>query len=145
MVSRHRWRITPTVQLYPLWFNYTIAHRFKHGWIFPQLYMDGKGSFVHNCDSISLINNTLVQSLALYWRHYNAVIMGAIASQINSLTVVYSIVYSDADQRKHQSSASLAFVREIHRRPANSPHKRPVTRKMFPFDEVIMCNRYTNH
>ena len=43
--------------------------------------------------------------------------MGAIASQITSLTIVYSIVYSDADQRKHQSSASLAFVRGIHRGP----------------------------
>ena len=41
--------------------------------------------------------------------------MGAIASQITSLTIVYSTVYSDADQRKHQSSASLAFVRGIHR------------------------------
>ena len=36
--------------------------------------------------------------------------MGAIASQITSLTIVYSTVYSDADQRKHHSSASLAFV-----------------------------------
>ena len=43
--------------------------------------------------------------------HYNDVIMGAIASQITSLTIVYSIVYSDADQRKHQISSSLAFVR----------------------------------
>ena len=41
--------------------------------------------------------------------------MGAMASQIISLTIVYSTVYSSADQRKHQSSASLAFVREIHR------------------------------
>ena len=41
--------------------------------------------------------------------------MGAIASQITSFTTVYSIVYSDADQRKHQSSASLALVWEIHR------------------------------
>ena len=64
--------------------------------------------------------------------------MGAIASQITSLTIVYSAVYSDADQRKHQSSASLAFVRGIHRGPVNSPHKWPVTRKMFPFDDVIM-------
>ena len=43
-----------------------------------------------------------------------------------------------AHQRKHQSSASLAFVRGSHRRPVNSPHKWPVTRKMFPFDDVIM-------
>ena len=70
--------------------------------------------------------------------HYNDVIMGAIASQITSLPIVYSIVYSDADQRKHQSSASLAFVWGIHRGPVNSPHKWPVMRKMFPFDDVIM-------
>ena len=40
--------------------------------------------------------------------------------------------------RKHQNSASLAFVRGIHREPVNSPHKWPVTRKTFPFDDVIM-------
>ena len=71
--------------------------------------------------------------------HYNDVIMGAIVSQITSLTIVNSEVYSSVDQRKHQSSASLAFVRGIHRRPLNSPHKWPVTRKMYPFDDVIMC------
>ena len=64
--------------------------------------------------------------------------MGAIASQITSLTIVYSTVNSGADQSKHQSSASLAFVWGIHRGPVNSPHKWPVTRKMFPFDDVIM-------
>ena len=64
--------------------------------------------------------------------------MGTMASQITSLTIVYSIVYSGADQRKHQSSVSLAFVRGIHRGPVNSPHKLPVMRKMFPFDDVIM-------
>ena len=64
--------------------------------------------------------------------------MGAIVSEIISLTIVYSNVYSDEDQRKHQSSASLAFVRGIHRSPVNSPHKWSVTRKMFPFDDVIM-------
>ena len=64
--------------------------------------------------------------------------MDAIASQITSLTIVYSIVYSDADQTKHERTASLAFVRRIHRGPVNSPHKWPVTRKMFPFDDVIM-------
>ena len=64
--------------------------------------------------------------------------MGTIASQITSLTIVYSTVYSDADQRKHQSSASLAFVWGIHREPVNSPHKWPVTRNLFPFDDVIM-------
>ena len=70
--------------------------------------------------------------------HYDDVIMMAIASQITSLTIVYSAVYSGPHQRKHQSSASLAFVQGIHRGPVNSPHKWPVTRKMFPFDDVIM-------
>ena len=64
--------------------------------------------------------------------------MGMMASQITSLTIVYLSIYSGADQRKHQSSASLAFVWGIHRWPVNSPHKWPVTRKMFPFDDVIM-------
>ena len=70
--------------------------------------------------------------------HYSDAIMGAMASQITSLTIVYSTVYSGADQRKHQSSSSLTFVRGIHRWPVNSPHKWTVTRKMFPFDDIIM-------
>ena len=70
--------------------------------------------------------------------------MGAIASQITSLTIVYSTFYSGADQSKHQSSVSLAFVWGIHRGPVNSPHKWPVTRKMFPFDDVIMCRDKNN-
>ena len=76
--------------------------------------------------------------------HYDDVIMGAIASQITCLTIVYSTVYSGADQRKHQSSASLAYVRGINWGPVNSPHKWPVTRKMFPFDDVIMNLFYFN-
>ena len=64
--------------------------------------------------------------------------MSLMASQITSLTIVHSTVYSGTDQRKHQSSASLAFVRGIYRWPVNFPHKGPVTRKMFPFDDVIM-------
>ena len=67
--------------------------------------------------------------------------MGAMASQITSLTIVYSTVRSGPDQRKHQGPASLAFVWGIHRRPVNSPHKWPVTRKIFPFDDVIMTER----
>ena len=78
------------------------------------------------------------QQLAKHRIHYSDVIMGAMASQITSLTIVCSTIYSGADQRKHQSSASLAFVRWIHRWPVNSPHKWPVTRKMFPFDDVII-------
>ena len=66
------------------------------------------------------------------------VIMNTVASQITSISIAYSIVCSCADQRKHQGSASLAFFREIHRWPVNSPHKRLVTRKMFPLNDVIM-------
>ena len=51
--------------------------------------------------------------------HYSDIIMGMMASEITSLMIVYSTVYSDADQRKHQSFASLAFVRGIHRWPEN--------------------------
>ena len=70
--------------------------------------------------------------------HYNDVIIGAMASQFSSLAIVYPRVYSSADQRKYQRSASLAFVRGINRWPVNSPHKWPVTRKTFPFDDVII-------
>ena len=64
--------------------------------------------------------------------------MSTMASQITSLTIVYFAFYSGADQRKHQSSTALAFVWGIHWSPVNSLHKGPVTRKMFPFDDVIM-------
>ena len=76
--------------------------------------------------------------------HYNDVIMSLIASQITSLTIVCSTGYSGADQRKHQS-AWLAFVLGIHWWPMNSPHKGPVTRKMFPSDNVIMeiCHKWS--
>ena len=70
--------------------------------------------------------------------HYSAVIMSAMASQITGVSIVYSTLCSGADQRKHQSSASLAFVRGILRWPVNFLHKGPVTRKMFPCYDVIM-------
>ena len=101
-------------------------------------------SWGRDCISLSQITAnhlTIAQpsiSLRVPDLHYIDVIMDSIASQITSLTIVYSAVYSGADQRKHQSSVSLAFVRGIHRGPVNSPHKWPVTRNMFPFDDVIM-------
>ena len=82
--------------------------------------------------------------------HYSDVMLSAMASQITSLTIVYSTVNSGANQRKHQSSASLAFVKGIHQWLVNSPHKWPVTRKMFLVDDDIVhsncnsiCNRYS--
>ena len=121
------------------------------------------------------------------WLKYTWLIMSAMASQITSLTIVYSSVYSDANQSKHQSSASLLYGvgggwgwvggwggggggggwggwvggwgvggwgdgwggggwvgggGGMHRWPVNSPHKGPVTRKLYPFDDVIMLNNH---
>ena len=64
--------------------------------------------------------------------------MRAMGSQITGVVIVYCTVCSGVDQRKHQISASLTFVRGIHQWPMNSPHKGPITRKMLPFDYVIM-------
>ena len=86
----------------------------------------------------NFINKNIIYSSSLRteelsaYNHYNDVMMSAMASQITSLTIVYSTVYSGADERKHQSSASLAFGRGI---PCTIG---PVPRKMFPFDDVIM-------
>ena len=95
-------------------------------------------SYIHSFSMGRIKQSRLIPMYHARFIHYDDVIMSAIASQITSLTIVYSIVYSDADQRKHQSSASLAFVQGIHRGPVNSPHKWPVTRKMLSFDDVIM-------
>ena len=70
--------------------------------------------------------------------HWSDVIMSSMAPQITSVSIACWTVCSGADQRKHQSSASPAFVRGIHRWPVDSPHKGPVTWKMFPFDDVTM-------
>ena len=74
---------------------------------------------------------TMQQYMSGTMYHYCDVIMGAMASKISSLTSVYTTVYSGANQRKPQSSASLAFMRGIHRWPVNSPPKGPVTRIFF--------------
>ena len=73
-----------------------------------------------------------------YYEHYNDVIMSAMASRFTDVSIVCSNFCSREDQRKHQSLASLAFVSRFHRWPVDSPRKRLVTRKMFPFDGVIM-------
>ena len=77
--------------------------------------------------------------------HYSDVIMSAIASQITSVSIVYSTVCSGADQIKHRSSASLAFVRGSHRWPVNSSQNWPVTRKMLPFNDVIMTSEISDN
>ena len=69
---------------------------------------------------------------------YSDVIMSAMASQITSVSIAWSTVCLGVDQRKHQSSTSLAFARGIHGWSVVSHHEGPVTRRMFPFDDVIM-------
>ena len=76
--------------------------------------------------------------------HCSDVIMSMMVSQITGVSIVNSTVYSDVDQGKQQSSASLAFVRGIHHWPVKSPHKGPVTRKMLPFHDVIMNRSWNN-
>ena len=74
----------------------------------------------------------LIEDVSTYSKiHCSDVMMSTMSSQITSLTLVYSTVYSGADQRKQQSSAPLAFVQGIHRSPVNFPHKRPVMRIYF--------------
>ena len=79
-----------------------------------------------------------IRCLRMLWQlHHNE---RALTSQITGVPLVCSTVYPGADQRTHQRFASLAFVRGSHRRPVDFPHKGPVTRKMFPFDDVIMVS-----
>ena len=78
--------------------------------------------------------------LSLLWRHNGR--DGASNHQPHDY---WLNLYSGKDQRKHQSAASLAFVRGIHRWPVNSPHKDPVTRKMFLVYDVIIVRIYHIH
>ena len=90
-------------------------------------------TFIHYNDVIMSTLTSKITSLTIVYSTVNSgaddVIMSTLTSKITSLTIVYSTVNSGADQRKHQSSASLTFVRGIYQWPANSPHKLPVTRE----------------
>ena len=113
--------------------------KFQLEW-FPRLIVHTTtfNSPMHAHTILSSSKNAMNRLWHQFHDHYCDAIMGTVESLITSLTIVYTAVYSDADQSKHQSSVSLAFVWGIHRGPVNSPHKWPVTRKMFPFDDVIM-------
>ena len=92
-----------------------------------------------NCNRGVRMNNSYSHVCYQNILHYSDVIKGAMASQITGVSIACSTVCSGADQRKYQSSSSLAFVKAIHRRPVDSPHKGPVRRKMLSFDDVIMA------
>ena len=117
----------------------TKRKRSRHSWRMrnPQFYVSGKMPipYGHNELFTYMVNNARLWCFSIRWQttghhpgghycdycycalcisyYYNNAIMGAMASQITSLTIVYSVVYSCVDQRKHQSSASLAFDRRI--------------------------------
>ena len=84
-------------------------------WVIRPIHLHGCDYFSMPCFPHPLLFNLILILILIHPSHYIDVIMTTIASQITSLTVVYSIVYSDADQRKHQSSASLASVWGSHR------------------------------
>ena len=98
---------------------------------------------------LSVLNFLIASKFENRLDHCSDVIISTVPSQITSVSFVFSTVCSGTDQGKHRSSASLAFVRGIHRWPVNSPHKGPVTRKMFSFDDVIIwystSNSITNY
>ena len=73
-------------------------------------------------------------STVLLTNHYSEIIISTMTSQVTGV----SAICSTADQRKYESTVSLAFVRRIHWWPVDSPHKGPVMQKMFPFDDVLM-------
>ena len=75
----------------------------------------------------------------IFCDHYSDVIMSVTASPISSVSIVCSTVCSGANQRNHQSSASLAFERGIHRWPENYPHIGHVA-IVYSFDNVIMIS-----
>ena len=101
--------------------------------------------YLNRCRPNSLTNiwitrpRCVISILTSIFSHNNDVIMGTMASQITNLTIIYSTVDSARDERKHQSSALLAFVMGIHRWPVNSPHKGPVTRKIFHLMTSSWC------
>ena len=78
----------------------------------------------------------IVPMVTWYWDcqlilHYCDVIMTGMSSQTTSLKIVYSTIYSGADQRKHQSFVSLTFLWGIHQWLVNSAHKGLVMQKCF--------------
>ena len=114
----------------------------KRGWIKKGYIFRSEGHLVYSAinlyynDGLTELNLVLDKTStnqALQWRHN-----GGDGVSNHRCVGVCSTVCSSAYQRKHQRSASLAYVRGIHRWSVNSPHKGPVTWKMFPFDDVII-------
>ena len=79
-----------------------------------------------------------LQSSIFYTRvHYSDVIKGAMTSH-HPHDCLLNRLFRRRTTNTPKLYTSLAFVRGIHRWPVNSPHKWPVTRNIFPFDDVII-------
>ena len=91
------------------------------------------------------INSSLRQYIHYTCSHYSDVIMSMMASHTTGILVVYWNVCSGADKKNTKAPRHLAFVRGIHRWTVSTPHQGPVTRKMFPFDNVIMYTTWWAH
>ena len=123
-----------------------LQHSWTHFWYWCVIYVQIVFKWCHKASRRKfnhgkISKNTVSKILCnVKFITYNDIMMSMMASQITRLTIVYSNVFSRTDERKHQSSASLTFVRGIQWWAVNSPHKGPVTQKIFPFDDVIVCN-----
>ena len=123
-------------RVFTLHFDLINNELLSHSSFIPLLIWNGSLSHFVSCSmGHENVVNRVKYRITSRWRN---VIMSAMASQITSLIIVCTTVCPGADQRKHPRSASLAFVWGIQRWPVNSPHKGPVTQKIFPFDDDIM-------
>ena len=119
---------------------FSLNFQSRFDWLSAQLPANLKRLGMYCLLCYCILSLRLMQCVIGVELHYGDVIMGAMATQITSLTIVYFNLLFRHNSCKHQSSASLAFVRGISRWLANSPHKWPVKRKMFPLDDVIMAH-----
>ena len=100
----------------------------KHWWILCYTMCRHSIVWRNRCHNLRLVDIDWSRTTKA---HHNDVIMTPMASQITSLTIVYSTVYSGSDEKKPQKTSKFPVT-------GFSPHKRPVSRKMFLFDDVIM-------
>ena len=121
------------------WYSYSNLHIYTYMYIHVYVFIWA----MHNIRRLNIDYSHRIPSMTFVIHHNGDVTMSAMASQITGVSIVYSTSCSVANQRIHKNSASLAFVRGIHRWPVDSYQKGPVTRKMFPFDDVIKICLFT--
>ena len=115
------------------WFNVFVPNRHQENiWTWSHVYSPRHGIRVKSGD------HSCMKVTTAFLSDYSNVIMSAMASEITGISIAYTTVCSGTDEKEYQSFTSLDFVRGIHWWHVNSLHKEPVTRKIFPFDDVIM-------